>query len=77
MTIDGTVLDVNDAIERYKAAKRSAHITERQAAIFEERFGVNDSVARTYAEVGWKFNVSRERVRQLCARVLHEIGLLP
>ena len=76
ITIDGVTLDVKDAIERYKTARPSAHITERQAAIFEERFGVTDGTTRTYDEVGRKFDISRERVRQLCAKVLHEIGLL-
>jgi len=68
-------LDVQTAIERYKEMKQSARLTARRAAIFEDKFGVNDGVEKTYAAVGITFGISKERVRQLCARGLHEIGL--
>jgi DNA-directed RNA polymerase sigma subunit (sigma70/sigma32) len=75
ITVAGSTLDVQTVIERYKEMKQSARLTERRAAIFEDKFGVNDGVEKTYAAVGIKFGISNERVRQLCARVLHEIGL--
>ena len=42
------------------------HINEREAAILRHRFGLDDGgEARTLEEVGKKFGVTRERVRQI------------
>ena len=42
------------------------HINEREAAILRYRFGLDDGgEARTLEEVGKKFGVTRERVRQI------------
>lgn len=76
IVIGGVVLDEKNVVKRYASMRPTAHITERQAAIFENKFGINDGLPKTYAEVGLKFGISRERVRQLCAKVLYEIGLL-
>jgi len=77
MTIGGTTLDIKESIARYKAARKSAELKERHAAIFEDKFGVRDGVMKSYAEVGCKFGISEERVRQLCGLVLHKVGILP
>ena len=77
MTMNGTTVDINGVIARYKAARKSAGLKERHAAIFEDKFGIRDGVMRSYAEVGRRFGVSEERARQLCGLVLHKIGVLP
>ena len=76
MTMNGTTVDINGAIAHYKAARKSAGLKERHAAIFEDRFGVRDGVMKSYAEVGHTFGISEERARQLCGLVLHKIGVL-
>jgi DNA-directed RNA polymerase sigma subunit (sigma70/sigma32) len=77
ITIDHRTIDVDAAVARYKAAKDTANLYARDMAIFEEKFGVNSGIIKTYLEVGRAFGISKDRVRQLCARVLHKIGLLP
>jgi DNA-directed RNA polymerase sigma subunit (sigma70/sigma32) len=77
MTIGGTTLDIGKSIARYKAAKKSADLKERHVAIFEDKFGIKDGVMKSYAAVGRNFGISQNRARQLCAFVLHKIGLLP
>jgi DNA-directed RNA polymerase sigma subunit (sigma70/sigma32) len=77
MTVGGTTLDIEEAITRYKVAKKSADLNERHAAIFEDKFGITEGVMKSYAEVGHNFGISENRARQLCAFVLHKIGLLP
>jgi RNA polymerase primary sigma factor len=74
MTISGTTIDVPAALEQYKLSSNSANLKERDRAIFEERFGIKDGIAKTYAEVGKKFKISATRVEQLCARTLFKIG---
>ena len=76
ITVDGTTLDVDEVVKRYKAAGKPADVKERHAAVFESVFGVKNGVIKSYAEVGRAFSISSSRVRQLCALVLYKIGLL-
>jgi RNA polymerase primary sigma factor len=41
------------------------HLNEREATILQYRFGLDGGTERTLEEVGVKFNVTRERVRQI------------
>jgi RNA polymerase primary sigma factor len=41
------------------------HLNEREATILRYRFGLDGGSERTLEEVGEKFNVTRERVRQI------------
>lgn len=77
ITIDGTTLDANEVVKRYKAAGKPVDVKERHAAIFEDVFGIKNGVMKSYAEVGRAFGISSVRVRQLCALVLYKIRLLP
>jgi DNA-directed RNA polymerase sigma subunit (sigma70/sigma32) len=77
ITVDGTTLDVDVVVKRYKAVGKPADLKERHIAVFEDVFGIKDSVMKSYTKVGRTFGISPERVRQLCALVLYKIGLLP
>lgn len=55
--------------------KRSAGLTEREMQIFELRYGLTDGDPRTLEKVAKTFGVTRERIRQIEAKVLWKIGL--
>jgi len=48
-------------------------MAERERKVVELRFGLKGEPTRTLAEVGSRFNVSRERIRQIEARALGQI----
>jgi len=48
-------------------------LPKREKKILEMRFGLIDGIAHTLEEVGVKFNVTRERIRQIEARALEKI----
>ncbi|MEB3193916.1 MAG: RNA polymerase sigma factor, RpoD/SigA family [Cyanobacteriota bacterium] len=45
-------------------------LTEREAQVLRERFGLNDDQPRTLTEIGTHLQISRERVRQIEAQAL-------
>jgi len=45
----------------------------REARVLELRFGLKDGQSRTCEEVGKKFNVGRERIRQIEAKALRKL----
>jgi RNA polymerase primary sigma factor len=48
-------------------------LTEREREVLELRFGLKDGQARTLEEVGKRFQVTRERIRQIEAKALKKI----
>ena len=48
-------------------------LTEREQKVLRLRFGLDDSRAGTLAEVGKEFDVTRERIRQIEAKSLHNL----
>jgi len=76
ITVDGTTIDVDAVVKRYKAVGKPADVKERHAAVFEDTFGVKNGVMKSYAEVGRAFGISSVRVRRLCALVLYKMGLI-
>ncbi|MBU0667727.1 RNA polymerase sigma factor RpoD [Patescibacteria group bacterium] len=49
------------------------YLSARERKIIEMRFGLNDGVGHTLEEVGHEFGVTRERIRQIEAKVLQKM----
>lgn len=50
-----------------------ATLTDREAEVLKMRFGLIDGKAYTLEEVGQRFNVTRERIRQIEAKALRKL----
>ena len=48
-------------------------LTEREAKVLRLRFGLDDGRPRTLEEVGQRFQVTRERIRQIEAKALRKL----
>ena len=48
-------------------------LTPREEHVLKLRFGLEDGRARTLEEVGQKFNITRERIRQIEAKALRKL----
>ncbi len=48
-------------------------LTDREAKVLKLRFGLEDGKARTLEEVGQRFEVTRERIRQIEAKALRKL----
>ena len=48
-------------------------LQEREQQVLELRFGLIDGTCHTLEEVGKKFNVTRERIRQIEAKALRKL----
>jgi len=49
------------------------YLSPRERKIIEMRFGLLDGIGHTLEEVGKEFGVTRERIRQIEAKVLHKL----
>jgi len=49
------------------------YLSPRERKIIEMRFGLLDGVGHTLEEVGQEFHVTRERIRQIEAKVLQKL----
>ncbi|MBI2453470.1 RNA polymerase sigma factor RpoD [Candidatus Peregrinibacteria bacterium] len=49
------------------------YLSARERKIIEMRFGLNDGIGHTLEEVGQEFGVTRERIRQIEAKVLQKL----
>lgn len=54
-------------------AQSLADFTPREREVIALRFGLGDGEAKTLEEVGNRFGITRERVRQIEAKVLHRL----
>ena len=48
-------------------------LNSREQAVIRMRFGLDDGRAKTLEEIGRRFSVTRERIRQIEARALHKL----
>ena len=58
---------------REKINEILSDLSPREQEILKLRFGLDDSITHTLEEVGKKFNVTRERIRQIEAKALEKI----
>ena len=49
------------------------YLTPRERKIVKMRFGLGDGIGHTLEEVGREFGVTRERIRQIEAKVLQKL----
>lgn len=74
---DDDALSPSDATNR-QLIKENIHemlhyLSPREKKIIEMRFGLKDGVGHTLEEVGQEFRVTRERIRQIEAKVLQKL----
>ena len=74
---DDDALSPDDATNR-QIVKENIHemlqyLSPRERKIIEMRFGLKDGVGHTLEEVGHEFSVTRERIRQIEAKVLQKL----
>ncbi len=66
-----------DAASKQLLRKRIGEIlselTPREQRVLILRFGLEDGRSRTLKEVGWEFNVTRERIRQIEGKALRKL----
>ena len=64
---------VNLTDMRPKIAEAISTLTEREIEVLEMRFGMTDGIRRTLEEVGDRFQVTRERIRQIEAKAIRKL----
>ena len=79
----GDFIEDEEAINPFEATNRqlkkeNVHamldfLTPRERKIIEMRFGLQDGIGHTLEEVGQEFGVTRERIRQIEAKVLQKM----
>jgi len=79
----GDFIEDEEAINPFDATNRQLRkenvhamlefLTPRERKIIEMRFGLKDGVGHTLEEVGKEFGVTRERIRQIEAKVLQKM----
>ena len=68
-----TANQVNLTDIRPKIAEAISTLTSREQEVLEMRFGMTDGVRRTLEEVGDRFQVTRERIRQIEAKAIRKL----
>jgi RNA polymerase primary sigma factor len=62
--------EVTKAEESREVERQLSLLPARERRVVEEAFGLRDGVERSYAEIGERIGVSRERVSQLASRAI-------
>ena len=74
---DESILEPGDAASkellREQISDVLGHLTDREREVLEMRFGLDDGKDHTLEEVGKKFGVTRERIRQIEAKALRKL----
>ena len=79
----GDFIEDEEAVNPFEATNRQLRkenvhsmlefLTPRERKIIEMRFGLKDGIGHTLEEVGKEFGVTRERIRQIEAKVLQKM----
>lgn len=79
----GDFIEDDDALSPLEATNRQLikesihemlhYLSPREKKIIEMRFGLKDGIGHTLEEVGQEFRVTRERIRQIEAKVLQKL----
>ena len=79
----GDFIEDEEAVNPFDATNRQLrkenvhamleYLTPRERKIIEMRFGLRDGIGHTLEEVGKEFSVTRERIRQIEAKVLQKL----
>jgi RNA polymerase primary sigma factor len=72
-TIESPAEATGYAILKDKLHEVLSTLTDRERTVLIERFGLLDGKSKTLEEVGSRFNVTRERVRQIEAKALRKM----
>jgi RNA polymerase primary sigma factor len=64
---------VSEILQKEEVTKVLSTLTHRERKVIELRFGLKGEHARTLEEVGQKFGVTRERIRQIEAKTLTKL----
>lgn len=64
---------ISRVLLKNKLGEIMSDLSPREQEILKMRFGLEDSITHTLEEVGKKFNVTRERIRQIEAKALEKI----
>merc|ERR1719284_1367465 len=82
---DSNELDGPDHLKNLELSDTRVHVeieallqfalTDRQAEIIRMRYGLDDGIPKTLDEIGERFQVTRERVRQIEAKVARKLML--
>ena len=70
---DVTYATVEQNILREYIEDLLSELTERQQRVIKARFGFDDGREKTLEEVGYEFNVTRERIRQIEAKAVRKL----
>jgi RNA polymerase primary sigma factor len=73
----GPEMNTNLQLMKENIAEMLQYLTPRERKIIELRFGLKDGIGHTLEEVGTEFGVTRERIRQIEAKVLEKLRQHP
>jgi len=74
---DETITSPSDALSRSEVSEQArlalAGLTSREACILRLRFGIGEIEGQTLEQIGRRFSLTRERIRQIEAQALRKL----
>jgi RNA polymerase primary sigma factor len=72
-TLDTPFDQVAASIDRIALGRSLDRLNEREKAVLVSRFGLDDGAEQTLAQIGERFDLTRERIRQIEAKALTKL----